>query len=174
MLLLYIGLGILVFLTVLTFTVSFICYRLTFYSKKRRPCEPENYKFDLEDLFAPYKQQMIEWMRWARTLNSEKFTIKSHDGLTLVGRYYECKKGAPVEILFHGYRGNGERDLSGGIERCFKIGRNALIVDQRAGGESDGHTITFGIKEHLDAIKWAEFVSEKFGKDTKIILTGVP
>ena len=116
---------------------------------------------------------MIKWMKDARALNPETLKIKSYDGLTLVGKYYEYKKGAPIEILFHGYKGNGERDLSGGIERCFAIGRNAIIVDQRGAGASDGHTITFGIKEHLDCIKWAEFVSEKFGSDTKIILTGV-
>ena len=93
--------------------------------------------------------------------------------MTLVGKYYEYKKDAPIEILFHGYKGNGERDLSGGIERCFKIGRSAIIVDQRGAGESDGHTITFGIKEHLDAIKWAEYASNRFGSDAKIILTGL-
>jgi len=170
---LYIALGILAFLAVFVFTVSLICYFLAFYSKKRKECNPDEYKFDLEELYSPHKAQMIKWMRWARELNPQKFTIKSHDGLTLVGKYFEYEKGAPIEILFHGYRGNGERDLSGGIERCFKIGRNALIVDQRASGQSEGHTITFGIKEHLDAIQWAEFVAEHFGKDTTIILSGV-
>ena len=173
MLALYISLGILAFAVIFVFTVSLICYFLAFYSKKRKDCNPEEYKFDLEELYSPHKAQMIKWMRWARELNPQKFTIKSHDGLTLVGKYFEYKKGAPVELLFHGYRGNGERDLSGGIERCFKIGRNAFIIDQRASGESEGHTISFGINEHLDAIKWAEFASEHFGNDTKIILTGV-
>ncbi len=173
MLALYIILGVLAFLVIFTATVSLICYFMAFYSPKRKECEPEEYKFDLEELYAPYKPQMIEWMKWGRSLNPQTFEIKSHDRLKLVGKYYEIKKDAPIEILFHGYRGCGERDLSGGIERCFKIGRNAIIVDQRASGQSEGHTITFGIKEHLDAIKWAEFISEKFGKDTKIILTGV-
>ncbi|MBR2025387.1 MAG: alpha/beta hydrolase [Clostridia bacterium] len=170
---LYIALGIIAFVVILVLTVSLVTYFMAFYSPKRKECDPDEYKFDLEELYAPYKPQMIEWMKWARSLNPQTFEIKSHDGLKLVGKYYEYDKNAPIEILFHGYRGCGERDLSGGIERCFKIGRNALIVDQRAAGMSEGHTITFGIKEHLDCIKWAEFVSEKFGKDKKIILTGV-
>ncbi len=173
MLALYITLGVLAFLVIFTFTVSLICYFMTFYSPKRKACAPEEYKFQLEELYEPFRQEMIKWMKDARALNPLTLKIKSHDGLTLVGKYYEYKKGAPIEILFHGYKGNGERDLSGGIERCFKIGRNAIIVDQRGAGESDGHTISFGINEHKDAIKWAEYVTEYFGKDTKIILTGV-
>lgn len=173
MLALYITLGVLGGIIIITLTVSLICYLMAFYSPKRKECNPEDYKFQLEELYEPYRMDMIKWMKDARALNPETLKIKSHDGLTLVGKYYEYKKGAPIEILFHGYRGNGERDLSGGIERCFAIGRNAIIVDQRGAGESDGHTITFGIKEHLDCIKWAEYVSDRFGSETKIILTGV-
>ncbi|MBO5356495.1 MAG: alpha/beta hydrolase [Clostridia bacterium] len=173
MLALYISLGVIAGIVLIMLTVSLICYFMAFYSPKRKECSPEEYKFQLEELYEPYRQDMIKWMKDARALNPENLKIKSHDGLTLVGKYYEYKKGAPIEILFHGYKGNGERDLSGGIERCFAIERNAIIVDQRGAGESDGHTITFGIKEHLDCIKWAEYVSERFGSDTKIILTGV-
>lgn len=173
MLALYISLGVIAGIVLIILTVSLICYFMAFYSPKRKECSPEEYKFQLEELYEPYRQDMIKWMKDARALNPENLKIKSHDGLTLVGKYYEYKKGAPIEILFHGYKGNGERDLSGGIERCFAIERNAIIADQRGAGESDGHTITFGIKEHLDCIKWAEYVSERFGSDTKIILTGV-
>ncbi|MBO5440730.1 MAG: alpha/beta hydrolase [Clostridia bacterium] len=173
MLALYVSLGVIAGIVLIILTVSLICYFMAFYSPKRKECSPEEYKFQLEELYEPYRQDMIKWMKDARALNPENLKIKSHDGLTLVGKYYEYKKGAPIEILFHGYKGNGERDLSGGIERCFAIERNAIIVDQRGAGESDGHTITFGIKEHLDCIKWAEYVSERFGSDTKIILTGV-
>lgn len=173
MLALYIALGVVAGIIIITLTVSLICYFMAFYSPKRKSCNPEEYKFQLEELYEPYRQDMIRWMKDARALNPETLKIRSYDGLTLVGKYYEYKKGAPIEILFHGYKGNGERDLSGGIERCFKIGRSAIIVDQRGAGESEGHTITFGIKEHRDAIKWAEYVAERFGRDTKIILTGV-
>ena len=32
--------------------------------------------------------------------------------------------------------GNALRDLSGGIQRCFQVGRSAFIVDQRCSGRS--------------------------------------
>ena len=46
------------------------------------------------------------------------------------------------------------------------------MVDQRCCGESEGKTITFGIYEHLDCLRWADFAAKKF-PDCKIILTGV-
>ena len=75
--------------------------------------------------------------------------------------------------MFHGYRGSGERDLSTGIIRAKACGRNVLIVDQRAHGKSEGHTISFGIKERFDCLSWINFAIEEFGSDVKIILTGI-
>ena len=53
------------------------------------------------------------------------------------------------------------------------MGRNALIINQRASGPSDGHVITFGINERKDCLRWIDFAVEKFGKDVKLILTGI-
>ena len=116
---------------------------------------------------------MVAWMKETREMPHEKVSVSSFDGLTLRGRYYEYQKGAPVEMLFHGYQGNSERDLCGGVQRCFSLGRNALLIDQRGSGESDGHVISFGINERKDCLKWIEFAIEKFGKDVKIMLGGV-
>ena len=65
------------------------------------------------------------------------------------------------------------RDLSGGVRRCFSLGHSALIVDQRGSGRSEGNTITFGINEHKDCLRWAAFAAAHFGPDVKIILTGI-
>ena len=75
--------------------------------------------------------------------------------------------------MFPGYRGDAERDLCGGVQRCFQLGHSALIVDQRACGRSDGHVITFGVRESRDCMDWIDFMLKRFGKDVKIILTGV-
>ena len=64
-------------------------------------------------------------------------------------------------------------NLCGGVARCFKLGRSALIVDQRAAGESDGHVISFGINERRDCLSWVNFAVKHFGSDVKIIITGV-
>jgi fermentation-respiration switch protein FrsA (DUF1100 family) len=75
--------------------------------------------------------------------------------------------------MFHGYRGSAERDLCGGVHRCFALGRSALIVDHRGAGESDGRIITFGIKERRDCLDWIKYTAERFGEDAKIIITGI-
>ena len=157
----------------LALLVSFICFMKVFYSPKREPKRPDVYPMPAGGIYEPYHGVMRRWMEKARSMPRERMEITSHDGKRLVGYYYEYEKGAPIEILFHGYQGDGERDLSGGIDRCFRIGRSAIIVDQRAHGESDGSVCTFGIKERLDCVAWANHVAEKFGEDTKIILTGV-
>ena len=167
---LLIVLGGLLFLVLLT---AFICFMKVFYSPKREPKRPDVYPVPAGGIYEPYHGRMIEWMKRARAMPRERMEIISHDGKKLVGYYYEYAPGAPIEILFHGYQGDGERDLSGGIDRCFRIGRSAIIVNLRAHGESDGSICTFGIKERLDCFAWVNHVVERFGNDVKIILTGV-
>lgn len=162
-------LGGLVFLCLVASLASFI---LTFYVPKRKPKGENEYTIPPGEVYKPWENEMTSWIKKARTLEYRELSIKSHDGLTLRGKYYECKKGAPIEILFNGYRGEAERDMSGGIERCFALGRNALLVNQRACGDSDGHIITFGVKESLDCVLWAELVAKEF-ENSPIILTGV-
>ena len=75
--------------------------------------------------------------------------------------------------MFHGYRGSAERDLSGGIQRCFALGRNVLLVDQRTSCGSEGNVISFGINEHRDCLSWVNFAVKEFGSDVKLVLTGI-
>ena len=103
----------------------------------------------------------------------EPVTITSFDGCRLSGRYYHLRDGAPLEILFHGYRSCACRDCGGGHLLSRKMGFNALVVDQRAHGQSDGRTISFGIREHRDCQCWIEYANKRFGKDTPIILFGL-
>ena len=151
----------------------YICYRIAFYAPPREP-KPEGF-IDLPPgkVYEPFYQQMTDWVLRARELAPKHFQITSFDGLRLHASYYEYAPGAPLEIMFHGYRGNAERDLPGGVQRCFACGRSALVVDQRCAGRSEGRTITFGIKECRDCLSWVDFALEQLGPDVKIILTGI-
>ena len=163
---------ILPILAVLLLIVTYICYRMAFYSPPRKPMGD---KIDIPagEIYEPYRAKMEAWAREVRAMPHEEFQITSFDGLKLYGNFYEYAPGAPIEIMFHGYRGNAERDLPGGVQRCFKVGHSALLVHQRCSGKSDGHTITFGIREHKDCLAWAEFAAEHFGPDISLILTGI-
>ena len=170
--LLYIIIAVIILALVWLLT-SLICFLIVFFSPRRAKKIPDHYPLPKEEIYKPYHARMIEWIKAARAMPRERLEITSHDGLKLVSYYYEFAPGAPIEILFHGYRGDGERDLAAGIERCFKIGRSAIVIKQRASGESEGFIITFGIKERLDCIAWCKYITERFGEDVKIILTGI-
>lgn len=153
--------------------IAYACYRKAFYNPRVKNKDPEQIEIPNGEIYEPFREVMTDWVRWTRSLTHEKVEIRSHDGLRLQGKYYEYAPGAPMELMFHGYRGDAERDLSGGVARCFALGRSALIVDQRSCGDSRGKTITFGIYEHLDCLRWVEFAVSRFGPDCKIILTGI-
>ena len=160
-------------LAALCLLIAFYCYRLAFYAPPKKPRDPDAIDIPEGEIYEVHREKMENWVRKMRTLPSEDMEITSFDGLKLHAKYYEYAPGAPIELMFHGYRGNAERDLAGGVERCFKVRRSALIVDQRCAGRSGGRTITFGIRERLDCLKWVEFMIDRFGKDVKIILTGI-
>jgi len=173
MTLLWIIIGIAAVIIVFVLLISLLCYRMAFYSPPR-PALPSDYiEIPNGDIYNEFSKQMASWIRDARALPHEDVSITSFDGLTLRGKYYECVPGAPIELMFHGYRGTAERDMSGGIQRCFKLGRNALLVNPRGCGDSDGNVISFGINEHRDCLLWVDFMLHRFGPDVKIILTGI-
>jgi len=173
MLLLWITLGLLIFLGAALFIISFICFRMAFYAPNRDPKDFGTTLVPEGEEYKPYGATIAAWAAETKAMPHREFSITSFDGLKLYGRYYECQKGAPIELMFHGYRGTALRDLAGGVQRCFSLGRNALIVDQRCSEKSEGNVISFGINERMDCLKWVDFTVDHFGKDVQIILTGI-
>ena len=170
---LWICLAIAAFLIFAVLNVAFGCYCRAFYAPRKKNKNPEKINLPVGAIYEPHWEDMISWATAVRAMPCEQLEITSFDGLKLRGRFYEFAPGAPIEIMFHGYRGDSERDMPGGVQRCFKLGRSALLVDQRCAGASQGRTITFGIKEHQDCLQWVDYVIEHFGSDVKIILTGI-
>ena len=169
MYLLWIALGIIA----LVLTISYVCFRMAFYVPDRDPKLYDTQIYPEGKIYEPFRDGMAKWAEETKTMPHEMFSITTFDGLKLCGKYYEYKKGAPIELMFHGYRGNAQRDLSGGVQRCFALQRSAFIVDQRCSERSEGNVITFGIKEHKDCLCWVDFMVKHFGPDVKIILTGI-
>ena len=125
------------------------------------------------ELYAPYRETTAQNINRLLAEPFERVSICSHDGLRLRGRYYEGEAGQPLFIFFHGYRSTAERDGSGGFRLCKKHGWNVLQVDQRGHGESEGKTVTFGIRERYDCLDWVHWAGRRFGEDTPIFLVGV-
>ena len=157
--------------SVITLITSYVCFYRIFLSHRVK--ETEEYPIPEGDIYEVFRDQMINWIKEGREKAHTDVCITSFDGLKLRGKFYEYKKGAPIEILFHGYKGTAERDLSGGIYRCACLEHSALIVDHRASGNSEGRVITFGEKERRDCVSWINFVIENIDKDAQIIIAGV-
>ncbi len=163
---------ILVIAAIILITAA-VCYFMVFYSKNRKLRAEDDYDLPPGEEYEPFYPQMIEWTKRARATPHRRVEITTFDGLTLRGRYYEFSPDAPIEIMMHGYHGNFERDLSGGIFRALNIGHSVLVYDHRGSGGSDGNTLTFGINESRDCRRWIDFVLREINPDAKIILSGV-
>lgn len=153
--------------------ITAACFLMVFYVPKKQKKSKREFDIPPGKIYEPYREQMVTWMKETRALPHTEMSIQSFDGLTLRGNYYEYAPGAPIELMFHGYRGTAERDLCGGVQRCFSLGRSVLLVDQRASGNSEGHIISFGVNESRDCLVWVEHLVARFGPDVKIILTGI-
>ena len=170
---LWISLGLVAFVAAAVLVISYICYRIAFYAPKRKPLQDDRIEIPEGEIYEPWREHMEKWAREVRAMPYEEFSITSHDGLKLYAKFYEYAPGAPIELMFHGYRGSAERDLNGGVQRCRMLGRSTLLIDQRCSGKSEGSTITFGILEHRDCLAWADFAYKHFGPDVKLLLTGI-
>ena len=163
---------VLLFLAFAFIVVMFYCFMRVFYVKTK-PDPKEEYPIPKGKAYQKHRAQLIKYIKAARSMSHKKVEITSHDGLKLRGRYYEYAPGAPIELMLHGYRGNSERDLSGGVIRAFSLGHSVLIVDLRGCGNSEGKIATFGILERLDCMAWIDYILDYINFSAKIILTGV-
>ena len=170
---LWIGLGVLILLIAAALITAFVCYKRMLYSPPRQIPGEGEYDFPKGAIYDVFREDMIAWTDMIRAYPYKEYSITSFDGLTLRARFYEYKPGAPIELMFHGYKGNAERDLSGGVERCFKLGHSALLIDHRASGRSEGHVISFAILERRDCHGWIDFAIREFGEESRLILTGI-
>lgn len=111
---------------------------------------------------------------WVEEQFPDEVQIKSYDGLTL--RAYFLRAKAPsnkTAILAHGYSGQG-KDM-GDLAKFYyeMLGCNILLPDGRGQGQSEGNYIGFGWHDRKDYLKWIDYVIERVGKDSQIILHGV-
>ena len=148
--------------------ISLVCYFMVFFNlhKKERPFllpPGEQYQKDRKRMRA-----LIEEMA---AIESESLTIGKHR--KLYARYYHIDDNAPLQIQVHGYKGSAIRDFCGGNKLAREMGHNTLVIDQRAHGKSFGRTIAFGEKECKDVKRWAEYMANRLGRDTPMILSGV-
>ena len=167
-----------------TLGISRYAYKIAFKAPRRR--DFRDYKLPPEEQYVPHHGTMKRCMDRLIEIPYEEVTITSFDGLKLFGRYYDatpdCSSSdsssndmhtTPVHILFHGYKSNPYMDGCGGSGLVAELEHRFIVVDQRAHGQSEGNTISFGINERWDCLAWTNYCTERFGKDTPIFLWGL-
>lgn len=159
-------------LTAVILAVSLWSYRFAFHFVDHRT-EEECMEIPKGEQYQKEKDWMEALMREMNEIPYEAVSIRSFDGLKLAGRYYHIRDGAPMQIMLHGYHSSPIRDFCGGHKAARAMGMNTLVVDQRAHGKSEGHTLTFGINERKDCLSWVRYVIKRFGKEQQIFLTGL-
>ena len=160
-----------ILIVVIFLTVLYNMYRYTFGRDEKRSAKDED--------FPPYKgyEMHIELhkkrIEELRKIPYKRVNFVARDGVTLSGDYYHAADGAPLVIMFHGYRGATLREGMGIHRMSQEEGYNLLLVDQRAHRNSGGKSITFGVKERYDCVEWIEHMLTYLGKDTKVVIYGL-
>lgn len=151
--------------------ISYYSYRIAFHAPKR--IEEQQYALPRGEQYVIHHPAIRKCMDEMRAVSFEEVYITAHDGTRLFGRYYHVKDNAPIQLQFHGYKSSAYKDFCGGSKLARTMGHNALVVDQRSHGKSEGSCITFGIKERLDVLSWINYILDRCGNDITIILCGL-
>ena len=78
--LLFVLILVLLFLTLATLLISYICFRIAFYASRKEPANPEEYSIPEGEIYEPFRDQMITWMKETRSLPHQEFEITSLEG----------------------------------------------------------------------------------------------
>lgn len=118
------------------------------------------------------EEQVLMWdegLKWGKQ-NKDKMievSIKSEDGLTLVGEFFDFRhqKTAVIlsgrcECLWYGYYY---------ALPYQEAGYNILVIDSRGHGNSEGKYSTAGILEGKDASLWMKMLNEKYHQKTFVL-----
>ena len=151
------------------FVFLYVLYYMTFQNSPQRH---KKQKFQLSIKSEEHRAKIREIRDGLKNAEFREVRVKSRDGKKLCGRYYHNRDNAPVALMFHGYRSRALSDCGGGYKIFCDMDINVLIPDQRAHGESDGRTITFGIKERFDCLDWIEYINNSYNSPD-IYLVGV-
>lgn len=117
------------------------------------------------------EEEIKEKIKWLKENSKERY-VKSQDNLKLCGYEIENKKFSDIWIIaVHGYMGRG-LDMVPCAKKFIEMGYNALIIDQRAHGNSQGQYRGMGYLECKDLKKWIKLIASEH-KNSKIILYGI-
>lgn len=108
-----------------------------------------------------------------RDMPCERFEISSERGERLCGWYYPCaeEKSRRIAFIVHGYHSEHAETAGMFVQLYHERGFDVFACDNTASGESGGNFFGYDVFESADALKWLDFLRERFG-DVQIVLHG--
>lgn len=123
--------------------------------------------------WTAYLPTIRDGVQWLIDHTTETVKVQSFDGLMLSARLVERKGARGTVLMCHGYRSRGYLDFSCVFPFYYRLGLNLVVIDERACGDSEGDTITFGLNERCDVKTWTEWINGRFGETRPVILAGI-
>lgn len=104
--------------------------------------------------------------------NAKEVEIISKDGLRLKGYEIKVREKSNIWVItVHGYMSKGS-DMVKYAQKFNSFGYNALIIDLRAHGKSEGEYMGMGWLDHYDLEIWIDKIVHE-NENPKIVLYGI-
>ncbi len=126
-----------------------------------------------DDITENLAEALSETELWLQEAGSEKFSVTTEDGFSLIARAFYQPKGKISHkwvLLLHGYTGWKEEMYPIACNYA-KAGYQVLVPDMRCSGESSGDYIGMGWTDRLDNLLWLNWILEKDG-EAQIVIHG--
>ena len=124
------------------------------------------------EVFSASPEDTVE-IDWFNKQPYEEVSITSEDGLMLTGYYLEAETPTNnTAILAHGYSSQGTY-MGSYAKIYYDMGYNVLLPDDRGHGKSEGSYIGFGWVDRKDYLGWIDFILNRVGEASQIVLHGV-
>ena len=123
-----------------------------------------------------YDQLVAQVDATAKKLESSGCTtveIISHDGIKLVGHWYENPNAQRIVVAMHGWRSSWNQDFGMIADFLHDNGCSVLYEEQRGQNSSGGDHMTFGLLERYDCLDWINWVNENTQEELPIYLAGI-
>ncbi len=160
-------LGVIVTVAAALLSGTYVAFRCTLTRRK------VSSKQTFPEEFSPYLQLFEQGREEFLQSDHEKLTLTAPDGVRLCGYFRKADvPSARTAVLLHGYHGRSS-DRMADSEIFRSLGYNVFLPDLRSHGESGGKYVGMGVKDRKDIYLWISLLTEKLGKESVFILSGV-
>ena len=156
------------------YAVSSQLLRLALDREAPKLIEKSRQKISGEDeSFARILQRLEQGARQLESMGCCTVKLTAHDGVQLVGHWFENPQAQRVVVAMHGWRSSWSQDFGMVADFMHKNGCSVLYAEQRGQNGSGGRHITFGLLERFDCRDWINWVTAHTVPGLPVYLVGI-